>query len=234
MTITPQQPATAEPGEVLGLSPAQLTFFDTFGFLLLRGLFAESVDRIDRGFEEAFRQGTVFDLNEPLHFDEPRRILPHALHHSDDLRWLEDDARVDAIVTSVLGPEYETIGGDASLFYCDTSWHPDTYGAPLKIRHVKLSLYLDPLRGDTGAIRMLPGTNFFGSPYSQAVRRGTDDAASVEQVFGVAPDELPAYVLETEPGDCVVWDYRTIHASFGGKNRRRLLSLNFREPAEAT
>ena len=32
------------------------------------------------------------------------------------------------------------------------------------------------------------------------------------------------------PGDVVAWNFRTIHASFNGQERRRLFSLNFKEP----
>jgi hypothetical protein len=49
-------------------------------------------------------------------------------------------------------------------------------------------------------------------------------------VFGVPYDEIPSYPLETDPGDLVVWSFRTVHASFGGDARRRLFSINFKEP----
>jgi hypothetical protein len=52
----------------------------------------------------------------------------------------------------------------------------------------------------------------------------------IEDTYGVKWDEIPSYVLETDPGDLVVWSFRTIHASFGGDARRRLFSMSFREP----
>jgi ectoine hydroxylase-related dioxygenase (phytanoyl-CoA dioxygenase family) len=78
---------------------------------------------------------------------------------------------------------------------------------------------------------MIPGTNHYQSTFARTLRRDFTDVNGPEDVFGVDREEIPAYVLETEPGDAVVWDYRTIHASFGGRQRRRLLSLNFKEAA---
>ncbi len=225
----PAEPATDVTPTSYALTPSQRHFYDTFGFVKLPGLFADSIERMERGFEEAFRDGEVWDMNEALHFDQRRLIVPGVIDRSPDLSWMRDDRRVTELVTSVLGPGYEFANSDGSLFYCDTSWHPDSYGAPMTIRHLKLSFYLESLHGASGAIRMIPGTNFWKSPFAVAVREGVDDPQRISEVFGIEPDELPSWVLESEPGDCVAWDFRTIHASFNGGERRRLFSLNFRE-----
>ncbi len=232
-TAEPAEPAEPAPTSY-ALTPTQLHFYDTFGFVVIRGLFADAVDRMERGFEEAFK-GEAHELQEPLHFDQRRVIVPGVIDRSPDLAWMLHDRRVVELVTSVLGADYEFANSDGSLFYCDTSWHPDNYGAPMTVHHVKLSFYLEPLSGTNGAIRMIPGTNFWRSEFAVAVREGVNDPAAIREVFGVEPQELPSWVLESQPGDCVVWNFRTVHASFNGNQRRRLFSLNFREATgEAT
>jgi ectoine hydroxylase-related dioxygenase (phytanoyl-CoA dioxygenase family) len=216
------------------LSTQQEAFFRTFGFVTLRGLFRPEIERIRRGFEEVFTDNTSWDTNEDLHFNERRRIIPAFVERSADLAWLPSDPRVVEVVTRLIGPEYEYAASDGNLFDCDTSWHPDSYQSPLHVFHVKLSFYLDALKGGTGAIRMIPGTNFFNSEFALEVRRNTDDPKRIEEIYGVQPDAIPSWTLDSEPGDVIVWAFRTVHASFNGGERRRLFSLNFREKVPAS
>jgi Phytanoyl-CoA dioxygenase (PhyH) len=214
-----------------GLTPQQVAFFETFGYLKLPGLFADAVDDIIAGFEEVFAaEGHPrMELYEPLHGEERRLIIPAFITKSERLVRLLDDARVVGIVTSLLGQGYEYAESDGNLFDCESTWHSDIYGAPMSVHHVKLSFYLDSLRADSGAIRVMPGTNFFNDPFALSLRKRMKDVSKIEEEFGVTDRELPSVVLETDPGDVVVWDFRTIHASFYGGKRRRLFSINFRE-----
>jgi len=215
------------------LTDQQKAFFDTFGFLRLPGLFADDIEVLTREFEKVFEQQAPWESREALHFNDRRLIVPGFIDHSPILHGLLADPRVVGTVSSLIGDEYVDGESDGSLFYCDTSWHPDTFGSPLERYHVKLSFYLDPLHGANGAIRMLPGTNFHHTPYAELLRDKLSDPAAIEDTFGVAPDELPSWTLESEPGDVVAWNFRTIHASFNGDERRRLFSLNFKEPLPA-
>ena len=78
-------------------------------------------------------------------------------------------------------------------------------------------------------VRVIPGTNFFNEKFARALRSRMNDVSKIEEEFGVDACDLPSVVLDTDPGDVVVWDFRTIHASFNGNKRRRLFSINFRE-----
>ena len=211
------------------LTPQQITFFETFGFLRIPGLFADDIDDITAGFEEVFADNPHWETAEGLHFDEKRIIIPGFVEKSERLADLPDDPRVRGVVTSLLGPEFEYAQSDGNLFYCDTSWHADTYEAPMGTYHVKLSFYLDPLGGESGAIRMIPGSNHHQSDFARALRRDLEDPAAIGEVYGVEPTDVPGYTIRSEPGDLVLWSFRTVHASFGGDERRRLFSLNFRE-----
>ena len=216
---------------VTGLTQQQVRFFETFGFLRIPGLFRDEIDEIVAGFEAVFaaeghpRMETYVEL----HGEERRQIIPQFVTKDPRLDRLRADPRVVGIVTSLLGGDHEYAESDGNLFDCESLWHSDTYGAPMLIHHVKLSFYLDSLRADSGAIRVIPGTQHFRESFATALRNGFREPASIEDRFGVDPRDIPAVVLETDPGDVVVWDFRTIHASYYGNVGRRLFSINYRE-----
>lgn len=213
------------------ITEARKRFFDTFGFLHIPGLFKPEIATIDAGFEEVFEaeRDRTFDSNVKLSYYEKRSIIGRIVSRSDKLSWLLDDPRTTEVISTLMGRPYEYVESDGSIFSCDTGWHPDSFGAPLSQLHIKLSFYLDPLHGQSGAIRVVPGTSDWQSDFAVAVRDGVGDPEAIEARFGVAPVDLPSWTLENEPGDLIVWNYRTVHASFNGGQRRRLFSLNYRE-----
>jgi len=219
------------PGDTHRLTDAQIRYFETFGYLKVPGLFAADIEDIRAGFEDVFANNESWELNEWLHFDKRRSIVPQFIDRNETLRALRDDPRVVGIATSILGPDYEYAESDGSLFFCDSSWHPDIYGAPIEQYHLKLSFYLDPLTAETGAIRMIPGTNHLGTTYANTLYGKLQRPEEIADTFGVNYDEIPSVPIASEPGDLLMWNYRTVHASFGGDERRRLFSISFRQPA---
>lgn len=231
------------------LDAAQLRFFETFGFLRLPGLFADEIDDITTAFEarfaatppsdphheldtegfgEAFASRSRIDSYHHLNFGEHRAIIPEFVETTEGLRWLLSDERIVGIVTSVLGPDHEYRSSDGNLLWCDTSWHCDLYDAPLDRYHVKLFFYLDPIDADSGALRVIPGTHHWTSEFATTLRRDLDDWTKVPELFGVAVDEIPSWTVESRPGDLLVGNFRTIHATFNSAPRRRLFTLNYR------
>jgi len=213
------------------LTPQQVTFYETFGFLRFPGLFRDDVAEIAAGFERVFaaEEHGRLETFEDLHGAERRIIIPAFVTKDPYLTALIDDPRTVSIVSGLLGPDYEYAQSDGNLFDCESHWHSDIYGAPIDYKHLKLSFYLEPLRAETGAIRVMPGTNSVDHEYAKAVRRLTWDSTKLESTFGMDPRDLPGHVIESDPGDLIIWDFRTIHASYGGGMRRRLFSVNFRE-----
>jgi hypothetical protein len=226
---------SSEADELFQLNPQQKAYFDTFGYLKIPGLFKDDIEDIIAGFEEVFAndEHLRMEVFEPIHFEQRRLIVPVFIDKSPKLQRLRHDPRVVGIVRSLVGDDYDYAESDGSLFDCDSSWHADSYGAPLERYHLKLSFYLDPLRRDTGAIRVIPGTNHYMDLFAMSLRDGLEDAFRVQDYYGVLPDQIPSSTIESEPGDLIVWSYRTLHASFGGEKRRRLFSISFREPSTA-
>lgn len=211
------------------LTPQQIAFFDTFGYLVLPGLFSEEIAGLTEAFESVFADHDVqrFDVDVPLHRNDPRTIIPRFIDQHPALTALRDDPRILAIADSLLG-EHEYAESDGNLAWCDSKWHADTYGAPLTVRHLKISFYLDELRADSGAIRVIPGTNDWDGEFARQLRRSLNDNDAIE-VYGIEGSAVPSVTLDSSPGDILVWDYRTVHASFNGKDRRRFFSVNFKE-----
>ena len=213
------------------LTPQQVHFFETFGFLHLPGLFAAEAAQIDRGFESVFEDGgQLIETAESVHGDQRRVIAPAVVERSEDLLWLRTDPRVLGLVVSLLGPDAEYAMSDGNLMWCDTTWHCDIYNSPLERYHVKLFFYLDPLDAHSGALRVVPGTNDWQSVFATSVRSGALQPEGVRKAFGVEPEDLPSWTVDTVPGDLVIGNFRSIHGTFNGVERRRLFTMNYREP----
>lgn len=228
MTTIRPQPAAHEG---FRLSPQQVSYFNTFGFLLLRGLFCDDIDRITAGFERVFADPDHehWEMYGSLHGEQRRVIVAGFIDKDEELRRLRDDPRVLGVVQSLIGDAYDYAESDGNVWYCETFWHSDVYGSPLSTFHVKLSFYLDPLREDTGAIRLIPGSNFYTESYASELHRNLSNHEKIKEIYGVEGNEIPAWTLESEPGDLIVWNQRTIHASYNGGDRRRSFAMTFKE-----
>lgn len=216
------------------LTEQQVAFFQTFGYLKLPGLFRSNLEQINAGFAEVFAndEHQRIETRELLHGERRRLMIPQFIDKSAQIAWIRDDPRVTGIATSLLG-EYDYAESDGNLLDCETSWHCDIYGAPMSIPHVKLFFYLDAQRADSGALRVIPGTQYFQETFARTLRKKVNDPQGISDEFGLERSELPAVSIETDPGDIIALDFRTIHGSFHGPGGRRLFTLNFRERAAA-
>jgi hypothetical protein len=250
LEATPREPEID--GGAFSLEPAQVASFETFGFLALPGLFAPEIDAITEAFdrkfaatppeaqveqldpelvEHAFATTNRIDSYHHLHRGRHRAIIPDVIERTPDLTWLREDPRVTGLADSLLGPGNEYQGSDGNLLDCDTSWHCDVYKAPLEQYHIKILFYLDPLGHDSGALRVIPGTHYYRSPFATRLRRDLDDWQAIPQILGLQCDEVPSHTIPTRPGDVVVINFRVMHATFGGPEGRRLFTLNYRSTA---
>lgn len=209
-----------------------MRYFETFGFVRLPGLFADDIAELTEAFEAVFaaQQEQAYETFDDMHFGRRRLSLPYFLEYHPRLKELETDPRILGVVTSLMGDGYEYRQTDGNLLWCDTSWHCDIYDSPLDQFHIKLFFYLDPLGADSGALRVIPGTNFQDSAYARGLRNDLHPWSGIEEHFGVTPDQIPSFAIDNEPGDLIVGNFRTIHATFGGAERRRLFTMNYAEP----
>jgi hypothetical protein len=226
----------------------QAAFFRTFGALRVPGLFAAEIDTISRAFDDVFRDHSAeepdprFSLHRVKDPEQgaPRRQIPGNaaiqardpygfVERSDDLAWIKDDPRVVELADALLDGNARYDGSVGNIFNSYIYWHSDYFRSDVSsTMQLKLCFYLDDLDADSGALRVMPGTNHLGS-YRESIYDEARDVArgELEQRFGVAEDQLPCWTITSKPGDVVVFDNTTLHANFNGGSHRRMFSLQF-------
>jgi ectoine hydroxylase-related dioxygenase (phytanoyl-CoA dioxygenase family) len=220
------------------LSDQQVQFFSTFGFIKIPGSFADDIDRITEAYEQVWKDhGGGFDGR--AHDYQRRSVLWPFIDDNDYLSSLIDDKRIKAIGTSLLGKGFNYASSDGNFYVSDTEWHSDTcrnfnYGPvmedPSRSSHgygaLKLAFYLDPLTSENGCLRVIPGSHRVGDKFADSLQ---SEIFETEDKWGMIGKDVPAVPLETTPGDLLVFDLCTKHASFGGGTRRRMFTINLQQ-----
>lgn len=192
----------------------QRAFFETYGILRLPGLLKNEVAGIIAEFE------TVFAAH-GRHADGTRRrtIVPF-VDQSADLCRLLDHPGILAAVGNLIGPDFNYVSSDGNYYTGDTGWHRDSLYQSSS--YLKLALYLDRVTKDTGCLRVVPGS------HHDAALKIFDGAAlpAAESLWGVHGRDLPAFPLENEPGDVLLFNHRVLHSSWGGGTERRMFTMN--------
>ena len=202
------------------LTEQQLRFYKTFGFLKFPGLFRNAVDDITDAFEEVWKEsGREHDFT-------GRSTIAAFADRSEYLSGLLDDPRVDGVVSSILGDDYGYATSDGNYYVGDTRWHSD-HDAKAPYHSLKIAFYLDPVGRDTGCLRVIPGSCHWGDRFTAALHEVVPvTAESQPERWGVHGSEVPAYAIESEPGDMLLFDHKTKHSSWGGGDRRRMFTYN--------
>jgi ectoine hydroxylase-related dioxygenase (phytanoyl-CoA dioxygenase family) len=144
---------------------------------------------------------------------------------------LIDDHRIDGVASGILGEDYNYVISDGNFYVGDTQWHSDYRIAKPSI---KAAFYLDEVTADTGALRVIPGSQKIDDTFSNTLHEmmPTQRESHTEEPLGVYGDQIPAVALESKPGDLVCFDRRIKHASFGGGTRRRMFTMVFEPHGE--
>jgi hypothetical protein len=216
----------------------QAAFFRAFGALRVPGLFADDIDTIQAGFEEMFRDYPseavcpTFSLHRRISPDleMPRsQIKSNFIEPNAKLAWLRDDPRVTDLVGELLGDGWTYDGSAGNLFSSYIYWHTDYFRSVVPPEtHLKLAFYLDDLDADSGALRVIPGTNHPG-PFRSSLYDETREPSfrDLERKFGLPEEHLPCWAIAVRPGDLIVFDDATLHANFNGGMNRRMFSMAF-------
>jgi hypothetical protein len=187
------------------LTDAQRNEFSTSGFLILRGLLDPREVKTYFGELEALLRAS---FGEP-YAGQAAHWVPATDRYTPFAANLLADERFRAIAVDLLGRPALGEGTDGSFYVGETPWHHDAVHPEL-FEAVKFTLYGDPIDGDSGALRLVPGSHH-RPPLS--------------------PGACPSVVFDTRPGDAVVFDVRVWHAAFNG-GCRLAGSVNYRiDPA---
>ena len=225
------------------LTEQQLRYFETFGFLQFPGLMADKIDRIIENFERVWVEhgggghGKEHDdkMAKALGGDKMRSMIYPFAGENEYLSALLDDARIAGIAASICGDDFNYRSSDGNLYVGDTMWHSDGYMVKKRLS-IKMAFYLDPIARDAGCLRVIPGSHHVGDSFGDALESllGMKDywsrpEQSLEELWGVAGADVPAFALEVQPGDVVLFNHPIKHGSFGGGARRRMFTMQFEQ-----
>jgi len=202
------------------LTQQQKSFFETFGFLSFPGLIKDSVGEVIAAFEGVFAARGGGHAGKP-HLGNARSCIVPFIDQHERLCALLDDPRILAIGDSLLGDDFNYMGSDGNFYVGDTGWHSDGWHTVEK--HLKIAFYLDPLTKDSGCLRVVPGSHRVGDNYAAALQQHLGGS---EEAWNKHGRDIPAYALETNPGDVVVFNHNTKHAAFNGSANRRMFTIN--------
>jgi hypothetical protein len=197
------------------VSDADIAHFRAFGFVVLRqavdaGPLSEEIDRSLRdGFASAFESNAGGGGIEGHYLPMMCERTPVSLSLLDHLA---------PLATEVLARPVLPVRAKGILYFGSANWHDDSGH---DVGSVGFVCYLDALRAENGALRVLPGSHrpeFSRSVRGYARGRPTDVG---DQELDAWVTGLPAYVVDTDPGDVIVMDEHLHHASAGGHNRRQ-------------
>ena len=210
------------------LNADQRAYFDAFGFIVLRTLFSrEEMDRIIAASEGLW----AGELNAGT--DSTRyQTFANFVERSPDLMWLIDDDRPHGVATDLLGERIVWASSEGNMGMADLGdglpWHADRPGHDeLSYPRVKMMLYLDPMSVANGALRVIPGSH--RSPLHESLLPFYGSRKMEEsRYFGERGADIPCHVVDTEPGDLVVFDHSLFHGVFAeGRPARRYLALKY-------
>ena len=208
------------------LTTDQISYFETFGFLCLRQLFspAEMAD-ITREAGELMAANPG-DRHGPSH----QAVSPF-VELGPVLTKLPEDDRIYLPMEQLLGPGFiwggsEGVSGSFNETN-DHNWHSDRADQiDLQYRRIKIMIYLQPMRKDTGALRVIPGSHHTAFHRSLLPLQSQHEE-SCPRAFGVAGPDLCGYPLEVDPGDVVVFNHYLFHGVYGKQDVRRYVALKF-------
>ncbi|MCX6043617.1 MAG: phytanoyl-CoA dioxygenase family protein [Chloroflexi bacterium] len=198
----------------MGITQEQKEFFETFGYLVLPGLVKEEIGWIIDEFEAVFRdRGTVHDGTQ-------RSCIVPFIDQRERFCKLLDQPQIVNLITSLIGEDFNYLGGDGNFYTGDTRWHSDGFHTIGK--YLKVAFYLDPVTRDSGALRVIPGSHRIDLRDNWDARKARESLA----LWGIEQSQVPAIALESQPGDVVAFNHNLMHAAFGGSKWRRMFTIN--------
>jgi hypothetical protein len=199
------------------LTAAQVDHFRTFGFTVLRGYLADRVSALRTEVDAAIRDAYAATYDERVIDGISGHYLPMASQLTPASASLVcDDPRFIDAAEQLLGGPVIPECPEGVLYFLKAGWHTDD---GIGVRGTKFAVYFDELTGDTGGLRLMPGShhpehNARLTAYSS--RRGL---ARTEAEAAAYQASIPGYVAATSPGDVIAFDLHTWHASTGGRDR---------------
>ncbi len=201
------------------LANHQLTYYKTFGFIVLRGVFNKNElktinTEFARGLEAAHRYNPNVESTRQLQWSNLNPDYPF-------IASLLESSHICGVAEQLIGNDAIPIFSNGNRWVTDTEWHPDTTHTSLK--GVKIACYLQPVDSETGALRFIPGSH--KNPL-------TSEISSLIEDINPKLKDIPAHICDSEPGDIIAFDNRLYHAAVGTSTDKRQITMNFVETAK--
>ena len=210
------------------VTPQQKAFFDTFGYIRIPKQFsAEEMEALSREVDKLFEEQRGGGESPPGKEQGVNDIIEKGEVMT---RMLVDD-RIFGAVEGLLGPGFIWNGSGGSLDFTpptrrrEIPWHTDRPNEPHATTY-SFHLYLEQLRADTGALRVIPGSHK-PTLFDDLLPVNEQAADSSMKVYGLGPTDMPGAVIESDPGDIVFFSQKIYHAVHGMQPGRRYLKLRF-------
>jgi phytanoyl-CoA dioxygenase PhyH len=191
------------------LAEEQIEHFRTFGFLVLVG----ALDGVTLG-------GLIEEVDAAIATAGPRDtetggVTGHYVPAGDRQTSAELVQRFQPLAEQLLGREAFPVAAHEILFFGEAWWHVDV--GP-DVPALKVAAYLETLDAGSGALRVIPGTHLIPQGELAALHR-------------MNPHQVPCYVIESKPGDVIVFHAHLWHAALNGRDRRQWSVEYFAFPA---
>jgi ectoine hydroxylase-related dioxygenase (phytanoyl-CoA dioxygenase family) len=226
------------------VSKEQIETFHTEGAVCLRGVLTRDwLDALAGGFEEAVASPGQFSKSYGPE-GAPRYYTDHRLFNRfDTFNKFLFEGPTAQIASEILGSARIDLFDEHLLIKeagapAPTYWHHDMpYFSIEGYDLASIWFSLDPTSEDTGALKFAKGSHKWGKLY-QPVKIGENvpvDSFNRDNLIATVPDidnnpnEYPTVLMETDPGDVIVFHGLTLHSSSGNSanHNRRALSLRF-------
>jgi hypothetical protein len=199
------------------LTTAQTDHFTTFGFVVLRGFLADRAAALRAEVDAAIRDAYAATYDERVIDGISGHYLPLAARATPVSTSLAcDDPRLIDAAEQLLGGPVIPECPEGVLYFAEASWHTDD---GIGVRGVKFAAYFDELTGGNGALRFVPGSHHPEQGARLAAYRDRQLPIRTAADAAVYNASIPGYVAASAPGDVIVFDLHTWHASFGGRDR---------------
>ncbi len=199
------------------LTIAQVDHFRTFGFIVLRGYLADRAAALHAEVDAAIRDAYAATYDERVIDGISGHYLPMASRLTPVSASLVcDDPRFIDAAEQLLGGPVIPECPEGVLYFAEAGWHTDD---GIGVRGAKFAVYFDELTGDNGALRLMPGSQHPEQHAQLSAYSGRRGLARTEAEAAAYQAAFPGYVAATFPGDVIVFDLHTWHASIGGRDR---------------
>ena len=205
------------------LTDGQKAFFESFGYVLMRGLLSpKEVAAITCDVDEEWAEARKANP------DEEDLTLGAIVENRRALLQLVEDDRIYNPISKLLGPDFIWCGSEGHHSSHSThGFHPDRTGPhDCDYLRIKLMMYLDPLDKDSGCLRVIPGSH--RPPLHFEIE--PDERHQMSEIvrpYDVRGDEMPCAALESKPGDIVFFNQCLWHGVFNATPGRRYMAMKF-------